>query len=98
MIQEILNYKKVMGEIEGLLNNSAYKKNYIISQTGLAPATFYRKLSAQSFTPDEMLALAKILSPREALLLEIEQSEKDIENGNYREHSVVSEELRKKFL
>ncbi len=45
-----------------------------------------------------MLELAKILSPLEALALELEQSENDIENGRYREHEEVSRQLRKKFL
>lgn len=98
MIQEILNYKKVVNEIDALINASPYKKNYLINKTGIAPATFYRKLNAQSFTPDEMLVLAKILSPREALLLELEQSESDIENGRYREHTEVNKELSEKFL
>ncbi len=98
MIQEILNYKKVVAEIETLINDSPYKKSYIIDKIGIAPATFYRKLNSQSFTPDEMLLLAKVLSPREALLLELEQSENDIQNGKYRDHAEVSKELHKQFL
>ena len=97
MIQEILNYKKVVAEIETLINDSPYKKSYI-DKIGIAPATFYRKLNSQSFTPDEMLLLAKVLSPREALLLELGQSENDIQNGKYRDHAEVSKELRKQFL
>lgn len=90
MIQSILSYRKLMEELPEALANSPYKKNYIIKAIGMPGPTFYRKLKHLSFTVDEMLAIAKILHPEEAALLElkasIEQGNEDIRLGNTVNH------------
>ena len=73
MIQEILNYKRIGEELAEKIAQSPYKKEYIIRQTNNSAATFYRKLKNKSFSPDELLGLAKILVPEEYYRWEFEQ-------------------------
>ncbi|MFH6945483.1 hypothetical protein [Flavobacterium sp. FlaQc-50] len=102
MIQEIITYKSIVANLEDVLNNSPFKKNYVIEQIGIPSPTFYRKLKTQTFTPDEMLSIAKILSPEEnfrlELLADIEQGKRDLKNGNFITHEEMLEELRSKKL
>jgi len=90
MIQEIIAYKNIVNDIEDLISKSPFKKNYIIEKTGIPSPTFYRKLRTQTFTPDEVLSIAKILSPEENFMLElkadIEQGKRDLENGDFITH------------
>ena len=73
MIQEIINFKRVGEELAERIAQSPYKKEYIIQQTNNSPATFYRKLKNRSFSPDELLSLAKILVPEEFYRWEFEK-------------------------
>ena len=102
MIREIITYKNIVCNLEDLMNNSPFKKNYIIEKVGIPSPTFYRKLKTQTFTPDEMLSIAKVLSPEENFRLElkaeIEQGKLDFENGDYITHEEMLEELRSKKL
>lgn len=99
MIQEIITYKNIVANLEDLLSNSPFKKNYVIEQVGIPSPTFYRKLKTQTFTPDEMLLIAKVLSPEENFRLElkadIEQARKDYENGDFTTHEDMLLELKK---
>ena len=98
MIQEIINYQKILFGIDELLNKSPYKKNYIIEQIGIPGPTFYRKLKSHSFTVSEMLAIAKILSPEEYFMMElkaeIEQGKLDYLEGRFIKHEDVLEEMK----
>jgi hypothetical protein len=100
MIQEIITYKNIVNDIEDLIAKSPFKKNYIIEQTGIPSPTFYRKLKTQTFTPDEMLSIAKILSPEEKFKMElirgIEQGKLDYKQGNFITHEEMLLELKKK--
>jgi hypothetical protein len=102
MIQEIITYRNIVNNIEDLMNKSPFKKGYIIEKVGIPSPTFYRKLKTQTFTPDEMLSIAKILSPEENFRLElkaeIEQGKLDLENGDFITHEEMLEELRSKKL
>lgn len=102
MIQEILAYKNIVDNIEDLMAKSPFKKNYIIEQVGIPSPTFYRKLKSQSFTLDEVLSIAKILSPEENFMLElkadIEQGRRDYKNGDYITHEEMLAELKSKKL
>ncbi|TDP03986.1 hypothetical protein [Flavobacterium sp. 245] len=102
MIQEIIAYKNILESIEGLIEKSAYKKNYIIEKVGISSPTFYRKLKTQSFTPDEVLSIAKILSPEENFMLDlkadIEQGKLDLKNGDFITHEEMLAELKSKNL
>jgi hypothetical protein len=98
MIQEIIEYKNIVNNIEDLMNNSPFKKNYIIEKVGIPSPSFYRKLKTQTFTPDEMLSIAKILSPEENFRLElikgIEKGKRDFKEGNYITHEEMLLELK----
>ena len=73
LIQEILDFKRVGEELAERIAESPYKKEFIIQQTNNSPATFYRKLKNKSFSPDELLGLAKILVPEEYYRWEFEK-------------------------
>ncbi|MTH15254.1 hypothetical protein [Flavobacterium sp. LC2016-01] len=102
MIQEIIAYKKIVNGIEDLMNKSPFKKSYIIEQIGIPSPTFYRKLKTQTFSADEMLSIAKILSPEENFRLElkadIEQGKLDLKNGDFITHEEMLAELKSKNL
>lgn len=102
MIQEIIAYKNIVDNIEGLMEKSPYKKNYIIEKVGIPSPTFYRKLKTQSFTPDEVLSIAKILSPEENFRLhlktEIENAKREYEEGNFMTHEQMLLELKRKNI
>ncbi|MFH7014095.1 hypothetical protein ACHRV5_19740 [Flavobacterium sp. FlaQc-52] len=102
MIQEIITYKSIVANLEDVLNNSPFKKNYVIEQIGIPSPTFYRKLKTQTFTPDEMLSIAKILSPEENFRLElkaeIEQARLEFENGDFITHEEMLLELKSKNI
>jgi hypothetical protein len=98
MIQEILTYKKIVNSIDDLMNKSPYKKNYIIEQIGIPGPTFYRKLKSLTFSPDEMLLIAKILNPEEFFMLElkseIEEARMNYQEGKIYTHNDIVLELK----
>ncbi|MDQ6470176.1 hypothetical protein RB619_05935 [Flavobacterium sp. LHD-80] len=102
MIQEIIAYKNIVNDIEDLMNKSPFKKSYIIEQIGIPSPTFYRKLKTQTFSADEMLSIAKILSPEENFRLElkadIEQAKREYEEGNFITHEEMLLELKRKKI
>ncbi|WP_017494589.1 hypothetical protein [Flavobacterium sp. WG21] len=102
MIQEIITYMNIVNSIENLIDTSPYKKNYIIEKVGIPSPTFYRKLKSQTFTPDEVLSIAKILSPEENFRLElkadIEQAKREFEEGNFMTHEDMLLELKRKGI
>lgn len=97
MIQEIINYQNIVNSIDDLINKSPFKKNYIIEQIGIPGPTFYRKLKTLSFTSDEMLQIAKILSPEENYLIELKESIKagkqDYKDGRFSSHEEAVKEI-----
>ncbi|RZJ52310.1 MAG: hypothetical protein EOO44_12235 [Flavobacterium sp.] len=102
MIQEIIAYKNIVTNLESLMNDSPVKKNYIIEQVGIPSPTFYRKLKTKTFTPDEMLSIAKVISPEEnfriRLKAEIEQAKIEYEKGDYITHEEMLLELKRKNI
>jgi len=102
MIQEVIAYKNILDNIEILINGSSFKKNYIIKQIGIPSPTFYRKLKTQTFTPDEVLSIAKILSPEENFMIElradIEQAKQEYKEGNFITHEEMLLELQRKKI
>lgn len=97
MIQEIKNYKNILAGLEEQINKSPYKKGYIIDKIGMSSPTFYRKLKSLSFTPDELMGIAVLLNPKEALLDEIRMAEKQYDEGKVADHSEIMDKLRKEF-
>lgn len=102
MIQEVIAYKNIVDNMEDLMDKSPYKKNYIIEKVGIPSPTFYRKLKSQTFTPDEVLSIAKILSPEENFRLqlkaEIENAKREYEEGNFMTHEEMLLELKSKNI
>lgn len=102
MIQEIIKYKNIVTNLENLLNESPVKKSYVIEKIGIPSPTFYRKLKSQTFTPDEMLSIAKVISPEENFMLElkadIKQGKLDYQNGDFITHEQMLAELKSKNL
>jgi hypothetical protein len=102
MVQEILNFVKVQNELENLLKNSHYKKRSIIELCGFNVSTFNRKLKNKSFTPNELLRLAKYLTPEEfykyEFNVELISAENDIKNNNVISKDVFLSDLRKQLL
>lgn len=102
MIAEIINYKNIVDDIANLVKNSPFKMEHIVKTVGMPPASFYRKMNNSSFTADEMLAIAKIISPQETYLYELKealkQSNQDINEGRIFEHQDVIDEIRREFL
>ncbi|PBJ11411.1 hypothetical protein [Flavobacterium sp. ACN6] len=102
MIQEVIAYKNIVDNMEDLMDKSPYKKNYIIEKVGIPSPTFYRKLKNQTFTPDEVLSIAKILSPEENFRLqlkaEIENAKREYEEGNFMTHEEMLLELKSKNI
>ena len=99
MIQEIIAYRNIVNNIEDLMNKSPFKKGYIIERVGIPSPTFYRKLKSRTFTPDEVLSIARILSPEEhfrlELLADIEQAKQEYREGNFITHEEVLLELKR---
>ena len=102
MIQEIITYKNIVCNLEDLMTKSPLKKSYIIEKVGIPSPSFYRKLKTQTFTPDEMLSIAKILSPEENFKMElikgIEQGKRDFKEGNFITHEEMLLELKSKNI
>ena len=102
MIQEIIAYRNIVNNIEDLMNKSPFKKGYIIERVGIPSPTFYRKLKSRTFTPDEVLSIAKILSPEEhfrlELLADIEQAKQEYREGNFINHEEMLLELKRKKI
>ena len=101
MIQEVLEYKNILAELSEVINNSPFKKGYIIKETGITSPTFYRKLKDLTFTPDEVLKIIRIIRPKEAyeheLLSSIEMGRSDIEKGNVISSEDMRNEMRKRI-
>lgn len=102
MIQEVIAYKNIVDNIEDLMDKSPYKKNYIIEKVGIPSPTFYRKLKSRTFTADEVLSIAKILSPEENFRLqlkaEIENAKREYDEGNFMTHEQMLLELKRKNI
>jgi len=98
MIEEIITYKNILNSLKGLIDNSPYKKGYIIAQTGISAPTFYRKLKTHSFTPEEALAIARIISPEDAYLHDLKESIKkgkeDYKNNNTHNREEIINEIK----
>ncbi len=102
MIQEIIKYNEILQNIPTLIEQSPYKKKYIIEKTGMKAPTFYRKLKNLNFSVKEVMNIAKVLKPEEYYLYELKQGlmrgKQDIKEGRIQNHEEVMAELKKQFL
>jgi len=98
MIEVVSNYVIFLRELKDYIAKSPYKTSFIYETLKMNKVSFYRKLRTQSFTPIEVLNISKILFPAEAILLELDKSNKDKEVGRIIAHSEAMSLLRKKHL
>ena len=102
MLDVIYNYQNLLENLSVLIDESRYKKDYLINELGLSRATFYNKLRKRNFTISEMLRLGVILFPEEAKAFEIKQalerSRTDSSSGRVREHADVIKDARNKII
>lgn len=98
MINTVLNYKKYKASLPQIISESDYKTQYFIKLLNLKKPTYYRKLKENSFSIEEIEKITRSLYPVETLLYEMEQSEQDIDNGNFIKHGDLTKKLRKEFL
>lgn len=98
MIEQVIEYKNILTRLSDLIDNSPYKKGFIIEKVGITAPTFYRKLKTLSFTPDETLSIIRLLTPEDAYLYDLKQSIKrgkeDYKKGNIHSRSEVYAEIK----
>lgn len=59
--------------------------------------TFYRKLRENTFTPEEVMSLTRVLYPKEVLLSELKEAQQEYRDGKGISHETAMEKLRKQF-
>lgn len=101
MLDIVFGYQSLLDNIDIFIDNSKFKKEYIIERLKISRATFYNKIKKKSFTVDEMVILSKILFPEEAKVYELKQalkeSKADSVAGRVRNHEAVMKDVRKKL-
>jgi len=101
MLEIVYGYQNLLENIDAYIDDSKFKKEYLIQQLGVSRATFYNKVKKKNFTIDEMVILSNILFPEEAKAFEIREalrtSREDSKNGRTKNHKDVMEDVRKKL-
>ena len=101
MLDIVYGYQNLLENIDSYIDDSKFKKEYLIEQLGVSRATFYNKVKKKNFTIDEMVILSNILFPEEAKAFEIREalraSREDSKKGRTRNHKDVMEDVRKKL-
>ena len=101
MLDIVYDYRNLLENIETYIDQSKFKKEYLINELGVSRATFYNKLKKKSFSISEMLKLSTILFPEDAKAFEIklalERSRKDSLAGRTKNHSAVMANARKRL-
>lgn len=101
MLDIVYGYQSLLDNINTYIEDSKFKKDYLIEQLGVSRATFYNKVKKKNFTIDEMVVLSTILFPEEARAFEIKEalrvSREDSKAGRTRNHKAVMSDVRKKL-
>jgi hypothetical protein len=101
MLDIIYGYQRLLDTIDTYIENSKFKKEYLIEQLGVSRATFYNKVKKKNFTIDEMVLLSTLLFPEEAKAFEIKEalraSQEDSKAGRKKNHKDVMSDVRKKL-
>ena len=66
MLEIVYGYQNLLENIDSYIDDSKFKKEYLIEQLGVSRATFYNKVKKKNFTIHEMVILGNILFPEEA--------------------------------
>ncbi|HEA20914.1 MAG TPA: hypothetical protein ENH87_08340 [Pricia antarctica] len=101
MLDIVYKYQGLLENIDIYIDDSKFKKDYLIEQLGVSRATFYNKVKKKNFTIDEMVILSNLLFPEEAKAFEIKEalraSREDSKNGRIRNHKDIMGHVRKKL-
>jgi len=101
MLDIVFKYQNLLANIDGYIEDSKFKKEYLIERLGVSRATFYNKVKKKSFTIDEMVVLSTVLFPEEAKAFEIKEalreSREDSKAGKTRGHKDVMADVRNKL-
>lgn len=101
MLDIVYGYQSLLDNIDTYIEESKFKKKFLIEQLGVSRATFYNKVKNKNFTIDEMVVLSTILFPEEAKAFEIKEalreSRKDSKAGMTRKHEAVMADVHKKL-
>lgn len=101
MLDIVYGYQSLLENMETFIDNSKFKKEYLIEKLGVSRATFYNKIKKKNFTINEMVVLSGILFPEEAKAFEIKEalreSLEDSKSGRLRTHENVMSDVRKKL-
>lgn len=101
MLDIVYGYQNLLENIDSYIDDSKFKKEYLIEQLGVSRATFYNKVKKRNFTIEEMVILSHLLFPEEAKAFEIKEalraSREDSKNGRTRSHEDIMVDVRKKL-
>ena len=101
MLDIVIGYQSLLDNIDTYIEDSKFKKEYLIKELGVSRATFYNKVKKKNFTIDEMVILSTILFPEEAKAFEIKEalraSREDSKARRTRSHESVITDVRKKL-
>jgi hypothetical protein len=101
MLDLVYGYQNLLDNIATYIEDSKFKKDYLIEKLGVSRATFYNKIKRKNFTIDEMVILVTLLFPEEAKAFEIKEalrfSREDSKAGKVRDHDKVMADVRKKL-
>lgn len=102
MLDIVYGYQNLLANIDTYIEESKFKKEYLIEQLGVSRATFYNKIKKKNFTIYEMVILSTILFPEEAKAFEIKEglreSREDSKAGRTSKHETVMADVREKLL
>lgn len=97
MIQEVVNYQKVLEKLPILLEETHFKSKYIIEELGITKPTYYKKLKYGTWTPSEVIKLAKYIEPEQYYRYQFEQ-EALVAEGELEKGELISNELALKTI
>ena len=60
MLDIVYKYQGLLENIDSYIDDSKFKKEYLIERLGVSRATFYNKVKKKNFTVDEMVILSNI--------------------------------------
>lgn len=101
-IELIQTYIEEMNKVGETIKKSQYKTQFFMDLLGLKRGFFYKKMKNGTFTAEEMNRMAPYLYPeaqteydKNIIAKLLDQSEKDYEQGNYKDFKELLSETRK---
>jgi predicted DNA-binding transcriptional regulator AlpA len=101
MLAIVYGYQSLLDNIESFIDDSKFKKEYLIEKLGVSRTTFYKWVKKKNFSVNEMLILSTILFSEEANILELKEalkeSREDSEKGRVKSNENIMLDVRKKL-